>query len=166
MAFLKILSGGQKGQKLAIDRDETGIGRASDNVLAIDDPSISGHHCNVTREGRRFTLHDLGSTNGTRLNNVKVDEYHLSAKDVFSAGSINILIDGDDIEDDPAEISPTIVQPAVRRETVTSDAVEKDASGGFTKKKDNNKLLVSIGIFVSLAVVAALIWFFLVLFKK
>ncbi len=166
MAHLKIMSGDQKGQKLTIDRDEIGIGRASDNVLAIDDPSMSGHHCNIIREGRRFTLRDLGSTNGTRLNSVKITEYHLSARDVFTAGSVDIQIDGDDIENNPAEIPPTIVQPAVKRETVTASAVDKDATAGFTKKQDSNKLLVIIGVVVALFVIAALVWLSLVLFKS
>jgi len=166
MAYLKILSGDQKGQKLTIDRDVTGIGRALDNVMDINDRSISGHHCRVTRDGRRFNLCDMGSTNGTRLNGVKITEYHLSAKDIFTAGSVDIQIDGDDIENNPAEIPPTIVQPAVRRDTVSANAVGQDASAGFTKKKDSNKLLFGIGIVVALFVIAALVWFFLVLFQQ
>jgi pSer/pThr/pTyr-binding forkhead associated (FHA) protein len=166
MAYLKIMSGDQKGQKLTIDRDVIGIGRASDNVMAIDDPSISGHHCSVIREGRRFNLRDVGSTNGTRLNDIKITEYHLSAKDIFTAGSVDIQIDGDDIENNPAEIPPTIVQPAVRRDTVSANAVGQDATAGFTKKEDSNKLLIGIGLVVALFVIAALVWFFFVLFQQ
>jgi pSer/pThr/pTyr-binding forkhead associated (FHA) protein len=84
MAFLRIMSGDVKGKKFDVDRDEVVVGRAPENVVTIEDPAVSSHHCAVLRAGKRFTLKDMNSTNGTRLNNVLVKEHRLSPKDVIT----------------------------------------------------------------------------------
>jgi pSer/pThr/pTyr-binding forkhead associated (FHA) protein len=43
------------------------MGRAEDNDVVIDSPSISLHHAIMERTPRGFQLRDLGSTNGTKL---------------------------------------------------------------------------------------------------
>lgn len=98
MAFLKVMSGSAKGHRFDIDRDEVVIGRAQDNAVVIEGPSVSSKHCAIIRDGRRFTLRDLESTNGTRLNDVRISEYQLSPGDTIDVGSIEVLFDGDDID--------------------------------------------------------------------
>ena len=50
------------------------IGRAEDNHLAFPkEKTISGHHCEIYREGKNFFIRDLGSTNGVYVNSRKVD---------------------------------------------------------------------------------------------
>jgi pSer/pThr/pTyr-binding forkhead associated (FHA) protein len=48
-------------------RDETVIGRENGDIVFTDDPFLSRRHAaiRVDHAGRRFTLHDLGSSNGT-----------------------------------------------------------------------------------------------------
>jgi len=50
-------------------RDETVIGRENGDIVFTDDPFLSRRHAalRVEQAGRRFTLHDLGSSNGTAL---------------------------------------------------------------------------------------------------
>src|SRR3954471_11529826 len=49
------------------------VGRALDNELVFDDPSLSRKHARVLREGPgRFSLEDLGSSNGTYVNGRKI----------------------------------------------------------------------------------------------
>ncbi len=58
-------SQGKIGYELT--EDLISIGRASDNTIPIDDPSVSGRHAQLERSGETYRLKDLGSTNGTRL---------------------------------------------------------------------------------------------------
>lgn len=44
------------------------VGRSADNVISLDDASVSSHHAELTRTNDGYLLKDLGSTNGTRLN--------------------------------------------------------------------------------------------------
>lgn len=164
MAFLRIMTGALKGQKFVVDRDEITIGRAPDNVVCLDDPSISGKHCSITRQGRRYTVTDLGSTNGTRLNGIRISGYRLSAKDSLSAGSIDMLFDGDDIEDDRAtDIPPTIVKSAPQAEEAATGEVPSGVPA-FAQKRSSKGIWTAIGAVVALLAVAAMIWFLRSLF--
>ena len=52
--------------------DAVRIGSHPSNEIVIDDPTVSRFHCRIAREGGRWKLTDLGSKNGTRLNEVRV----------------------------------------------------------------------------------------------
>ncbi len=46
------------------------LGRSTENDVVIDDPAVSEYHCYVKARGKKLTLGDLGSTNGTKVNGV------------------------------------------------------------------------------------------------
>jgi pSer/pThr/pTyr-binding forkhead associated (FHA) protein len=48
------------------------FGRASESTVAVADPYVSDHHAHVFHDGQDWLVEDLGSTNGTFLNQVKV----------------------------------------------------------------------------------------------
>ena len=49
------------------------IGKASDNDFVVNDPHVSRYHAKLIREeGGCWLLEDLGSTNGTFVNGVKM----------------------------------------------------------------------------------------------
>jgi pSer/pThr/pTyr-binding forkhead associated (FHA) protein len=161
MAFLHIVSGEHKGQKFEIDRDRVVIGRSHDNLVCIDSPSISGSHCEIVRDGRKFTLRDLDSTNGTRLNDIKVKEYRLSPKDVITTGDIQIRFDGPDVEAAETSKADAIpdTQVTVRMGATTQRQSMDSTALPFRKKKDSKFLWITLGILVVILAVAAGAWF-------
>jgi len=52
----------------ALDRDEVTVGRSADNDVVIKDALVSRHHAKVHRVGDAWRVTDLGSSNGTRVN--------------------------------------------------------------------------------------------------
>ncbi len=63
------------------------IGRAGDNHLAFpQEKTISGHHCEIYREGKNFFIRDLGSTNGVFVNSRKVESAPLTEGDEIKLG--------------------------------------------------------------------------------
>jgi pSer/pThr/pTyr-binding forkhead associated (FHA) protein len=69
---LAIQTGPQAGTRLALV-DEFRIGRAPDCALILDDDYVSGDHASLARQpDGRWVLTDLGSTNGTFVNEVRV----------------------------------------------------------------------------------------------
>lgn len=62
------------------------VGRAPENMIRIDEPSVSGRHAELRLVGSDYQLVDLGSTNGTRLNGIAVTESRLRAGDRIRFG--------------------------------------------------------------------------------
>jgi pSer/pThr/pTyr-binding forkhead associated (FHA) protein len=66
------------------------IGSRPDCDLVVDVPSVSGHHCRLTRDETGFVLEDLNSTNGTFVNGERIRSdvrVRLTAADAVYLGS-------------------------------------------------------------------------------
>lgn len=99
MAKLIGMSGEFKGREFPIEDGEITIGRKADNIILLDNPAISSHHCRILRNGESCVLQDLDSTNGTRVNSRDIKESALKHKDLIQFGSIEFLFDAPDIVD-------------------------------------------------------------------
>lgn len=67
------------------------IGRDRRCDVVLDDPRVSRRHAEVRLRLGRFTLADLGSTNGTRLNGRPVSEAALADGDLVAIGPATIV---------------------------------------------------------------------------
>lgn len=68
------------------------IGRAPQNEIVIDARNISRFHCQIKQDGKLLLLEDLGSTNGTFVNGVRISEPHVvSVGDVVRIGSEELV---------------------------------------------------------------------------
>src|SRR5262249_26100426 len=71
----------------------TRIGRSSRNTIAISDPTVSKEHAEFVRQGALWTVHDLGSRNGTRVNGVNAREPQpIRAGDLIEIGHIAMRV--------------------------------------------------------------------------
>lgn len=68
------------------------IGRADDNVVVLDDASVSGHHAEIKQTENGLVLRDLGSTNGTKVNDLPVTEAVLNDGDTICFGSMKAVL--------------------------------------------------------------------------
>jgi diguanylate cyclase (GGDEF)-like protein len=75
-----------------LDRSETVLGRSSEAQFQVEDDGISRKHAKVVALGDgRFQLVDLGSTNGTYLNGLRVNTAPLYDGDKIQIGSNSVL---------------------------------------------------------------------------
>jgi pSer/pThr/pTyr-binding forkhead associated (FHA) protein len=60
------------GPPIEITKDLVVVGRKDDCDLRLEHKSVSKHHCVITKTDGMLFLRDLGSTNGTRVNGVRI----------------------------------------------------------------------------------------------
>ncbi len=84
------------GQAFRLDLPDTGeavIGRAADRAdLVVPDGSVSGRHCLLSRSADGWTVKDLDSTNGTRVNGEVVTEATLVSGDTLMIGDRRFVL--------------------------------------------------------------------------
>lgn len=64
-----------EAQKLSFQKDEIGIGRGSDNDIVIPPAGVGRHHARIIKQDKHYILEDLGSANGTFLNDEKIEPH-------------------------------------------------------------------------------------------
>ena len=68
------------------------IGRAGDNQVSLQDPTVSRHHAWIKAEGEGFTVFDIGSANGTFVNEEQVEEPRLlESGDIVRFGDVEFI---------------------------------------------------------------------------
>jgi two-component system cell cycle response regulator len=89
--YLIVLAGSSMGAMHLIEKETTVIGRAEKADLRIIDDGISREHSRVLRDGDKILIEDLGSTNGTYCNAVRVTRQVLKEGDKIMIGTSTIL---------------------------------------------------------------------------
>lgn len=75
------------GDRFVLGETVVTIGRMPDSVITLEDPNVSRNHSEIRPSGGGFVLADLGSTNGTKINGVKISERELQDGDELTFGS-------------------------------------------------------------------------------
>jgi hypothetical protein len=90
MAFAKlvIIQPGHKSRDLKMEHEVVTIGRALDNLVALeDDTNVSRYHVEIERRGDQFWVVELGSSNGTTVNDQRLDlDRQLESGDLICMG--------------------------------------------------------------------------------
>ncbi len=98
-ACLVVIHGLELGKKYNLNRSQFIIGRSSKADIQIDQEAVSRNHCKIINTGSAILLRDLGSTNGTYINDEQIDEYVLRDGDFIKVGRcIFKFLSGSNIE--------------------------------------------------------------------
>ena len=155
MAKLSISLEGAKSIHELTDEKIT-IGRAPDNMIRIDDPSVSGRHAQLVLIDERYQLKDLGSTNGTRVNSELITDVFLRVSDRIRFGKVEARYESDATGEaqplpDAGEIE---ARPA---ETSEKPADFANASPFPNRQKEKNTIATAILAAAAVAILAFLI---------
>ena len=90
-AMVVIHRGPAKGARFLVNQAQSSIGRATDSQIFLDDVTVSRKHAAIEVEGGVFTLQDLGSLNGTYLNNQSISKSALKTGDEIQVGKFHLL---------------------------------------------------------------------------
>jgi len=145
-----------------LTEDVVTIGRVSDNVIQIDDVSISSHHAEITFSGNHHLLRDLNSTNGTRVNGHGFTEGPLRDGDQIRFGKVDTRY----ASENPDDARPLPEQEAVAAAVADSSSRPDDFTNASPfKSKSGKKDPVAKGIlifagFAVLAFIGAVVMIF------
>jgi len=164
MAVLIGMSGKIQGQTFQLQQDVMTVGRDKNMDINLDIASISSRHASITREGNRYTLRDLDSTNGTMVNGTKIKIAQLKPKDILLLGSVEFMFDGEDIEvDEDNVVAATQVIVGTGRAAAPKSFQSISPFGA--RREESKGTWLAIVIFVGLLALAGLVWLFLALFR-
>ena len=86
MIKLVMKIGGKEVKTVASDKGELTIGRNPDNDILIDNLAVSDRHARIIRGADGYVLQDLDSTNGTFVNEKKINQVALQKNDTIDIG--------------------------------------------------------------------------------
>lgn len=126
---------GGEHQERAVGGAGLTIGRTTDNDLTIADLQASRFHCKVMPEAEGFIVVDVGSSNGTFINNERVEESHA-------------LLNGDKLQIGQLEFSFEILtqEPVVETPTDEGETMPLEETYVVPVASEVTRLVVSSGV--------------------
>lgn len=145
MAKIIISSKGKTLQELDIGKTIT-IGREVGDIK-IKHPAVSARHAKIEKDGNSFSIHDMGSTNGTLVNDQSITTHELRNGDVISIGKYNLTFqnpeedsvsieyssDDEDLGGRTMMMDPAKIQSMMSTPKTKKMAAGEDDSGGTPK---------------------------------
>jgi DNA-binding NtrC family response regulator len=95
---------GGRAREHTFDKATITIGAMEDNDLVISDDTVSRYHCRIVQEETAYLLVDLGSTNGTFINRVRIKEGYLKPGCTIGLGNTEVKFHA---ADEKVEIVPS-----------------------------------------------------------
>lgn len=161
MAVLIGMSADVKGKTFAIDRDDFVIGRSSDSAIALGNHTVSGRHCQILRQGDHYTISDLGSTNGTRVNSKEVkDAIPLRPKDLVQVGAVEFLFNSEEIPLDQLPDMNMQTQVLVTSGPTAAPESFDSISPFGARRRDNPGIWLVIIVGIGVLALAGVAYFF------
>lgn len=133
---LQVIAGPQVGHAFTFDQHETFmIGRSEDAQFCLPhDRFFSRHHCLLEIAPPQCFLRDLGSTNGTFVNGIKVETAHLKNGDRIQGGETVL-----EVEVSADSYSPASSKPKSLKETVPSIITVQCLNCGILSKAEASR---------------------------
>jgi ABC-type multidrug transport system ATPase subunit/pSer/pThr/pTyr-binding forkhead associated (FHA) protein len=128
-------AGPRAGQEMELTRPDIVVGRDASADLVIESPAVSRRHARIYRDNGQILVQDLGSSNGTFLNDVRLEApAALRPGDVLRMGravSMTFVVPAPEGEATAEEEAPTRQEsaPAVQAPTMLAEALPVAAVG-------------------------------------
>lgn len=153
--------------RFPIERHKIRLGRALDNDIVIDSPSVSQHHAEIERSHDGYVLRDLGSTNGIKLNDHRAAKINLAEPGRVALGDVGLEFElsSDEAAAIDAETPrlPKLPEAPAAEPTAETPALEDDEPVTKPRKSRSRKEekpsydLGSLVTLVLIAIIAVLV---------
>jgi predicted component of type VI protein secretion system len=163
---LIVLSEQLRGKSFELTEETCTVGRTEACGVCIPDATISGHHCTLVRlSNGSYGVRDEGSTNGTRVNGVKMtgeDVQPLVHSDILQVGGVEMLFDCESTRTDGGATQTVIMLADAEASGAPTAGMANlggnhgTRRGGLHRENQKQTMLIwcVIGVLVFLALVA------------
>ena len=118
---LIVLAGSKEGLEIPLKKDKFLIGRAKECALRAGSEAISRRHCAIIRREKGWTVRDLGSRNGTYVNDEKITkEVPLGDGDQLRVGPLAFRVAAVASKEAPTSAAPEAKSAATPAKTSSS----------------------------------------------
>ena len=94
MPSLFVIRGNDQGTRFELEDPSQGIGRDATNHIQLHDTEVSRRHAEIRIVDKDYLLIDLGSSNGTHVNNRRIAQHVLESGDEVRIGGSVMLYTG------------------------------------------------------------------------
>lgn len=162
MPSLFVIQGRNRGTRFELHANQgaISIGREAGNAIQVDDNEVSRRHAEIRRVGEAFMLGDLKSSNGTFINDLRIERSELASGDRLRVGRTILVFAKDG--DDPAlfasvDIVPTtdagdgsrIVRTMREDDSIVLAAPEESNNRWLAKARSNLQVMYRTALAVS-----------------
>jgi hypothetical protein len=142
---LRIETGGRAGELVPLSNSPFLIGRSQECNLRLTEASVSGRHAELRIKGELISLHDLGSTNGTRIGRLKIGEAELEVGLAFSVGDVRLTLQAESAQ--VAAPPASKPEPELESDEISLEEPDQEpykaptmASGSFAAEATQTKI--------------------------
>jgi len=143
-------TGAYAGRDFPLPMSTLTVGRAADNDVVFDDPSLSRKHARLHRSPNAVEIEDLGSSNGTYINGRRLGKGAAGPGDTIRFGDLNFKVVGN-------------AAPASFANNAGASGRAPAMSSGDGDDQEVSPVPILVGAIITLAVVVTAVVF---LFKK
>lgn len=142
---LRILDGSDRGKVFDDIPVPITIGREEGNSIQLNDDRISRFHLKIQQDHGDIVLTDLGSTNGSRVNNEEVQLRILRHGDLISVGRSTLLFGTrKEISQQVGKIAPSAVEREANSDSLSSSDSSSENSDLRAQLKEDPQYQLSL----------------------
>ncbi len=134
---LYFINGLREGESIVLQPPGVCIGRESDNDIQLLVAGVSRYHAKISFDGMKWSIADLGSTNGTKVNGIKIEQ-----ETILKPGDKLLLGDQALQFGEPADASAG-TKPSV--DPLKADSPEKTDSKASKQPQEMKTIIASAG---------------------
>ena len=127
MASLIVTAADGQSTELPLSPGPHRVGRTDDNDIIVPDASVSSHHAELHLADGQLFVRDLGSTNGTAINNAPVQEAWMQPGDTLRLGNIECYFQDDALPVPPLPATRMPVAASVAHSSITNPSAAPPA---------------------------------------
>ncbi|MDA1006649.1 MAG: FHA domain-containing protein, partial [Verrucomicrobia bacterium] len=131
--------------RFSLDRKIVRLGRAADNDIIIDCPSVSSHHCEMRRVEGGYILQDLDSTNGIKADGSRMEVLDLENDVDVSIGDADLdfeLTDDErtDLKKEPHKSHGKVKLPPISKDNDSDEDRSSDEEDKPRPRKQKKRV--------------------------